>query len=119
MEEIQDLVALSDDELLERLGRELWSDTAHATLPTEHLLKLRAREWLTANLPAAKNAVCDNSAVNAIRNKADEVTLAGVIADIFATSLGFPAPSVVSILVVRIGLNRLCAGSTPLRSGSV
>jgi hypothetical protein len=68
---------------------------------------------MKANLPKVKDAVCGNSVVHAIREKADEVTLIGAIADIFSKSLGFPVPSVVAILVLRIGFNRLCAGRIP------
>ena len=113
MKEIQSLVELSDDDLLERLGRELWSAAGHATPATRKALTLQAREWLTANLPRAKDAVCGNSVVEAIRDKADVITLAGAIADIFAKSGGFPVPSIIAILVARIGLNRLCLGWQP------
>jgi hypothetical protein len=113
MKEVQSLVDLSDDDLLERLGRELWSQAGHATPATRQTLRLQAREWLTANLPRAKDAVCGNPVVGAIRDKADMVTLAGAIADIFAKSVGFPVPSVVAILVLRIGLSKLCADWRP------
>lgn len=109
MLQAQSLINLSDDELLEQLGRELWARTSHATPATSQSLKLHAREWLKANLPKAKDAICGNAIVDAIRGKADEVTLVGAIADIFAKSLGFPVPAVVAILVIRIGLERLCA----------
>ena len=109
MSEMQSLVNLSDDDLFEQLGREIWSQTSHAAPATSKSLRSFGREWLKKNLPEAKDAVCGNSVVEAIRGKADEITLIGAIADIFAKSLGFPVPSIVAILVVRIGLDRLCS----------
>lgn len=77
MLEVQSLIGLSEDDLLEQLGRQLWSETSHALPATRQSLKSLAREWLKTNLPEAKDAVCGNSIVDAIRRKADEVTLAG------------------------------------------
>jgi hypothetical protein len=111
--EIRSLISLSDDDLLEQLGREVWSETSHALPATKQSLMSGAQDWLKAHLPKAKAAVCGNPVVDAIRHKSDEVTLAGTIADIFAKSLGFPVPAVVAILVLRIGLDRLCAGWIP------
>jgi hypothetical protein len=113
MSELQTLTSLSDDDLLERLGRELWSEAGHAAPATRQSLRQRAREWLRSNLPRAKVAICGNPVVNAVRDNADEVTLAGAIADILIKSTGFPVPAVVAILIARIGLNRLCTGSDP------
>lgn len=116
MSELQTLTNLSDDDLLERLGRELWPEAKHAAPATRKSLQKRAKEWLQSNLPRARDAICGNPVVNSIRGKADEVTLAGAIADILIKSTGFPVPAVVAILIARIGLNRLCAGSDPAKA---
>jgi hypothetical protein len=113
MDELQTLAKLSDDVLLERLGRELWREAKHAGPATSKSLQKRARKWLQSNLPRAKDLICGNPVVNAIRDKADEVTLAGALADILIKSTGFPVPATVAILIARIGLDRLCAGLDP------
>jgi len=113
MGDIKSMNAQSDDELLEELGRELWKQRSHATPPSPKSLQSEAKAWLRQNLPKAKDGVCGNSIVSALRNNSDEVSLIAAIADIFANTLGFPAPSAVAILVFRIGLDKLCAGWKP------
>jgi hypothetical protein len=113
--DVQMLFTLPDDELLERLGEELWGQSTHATPATPQGLRAEARAWLKANLPKAREAVCSSSIAAAFRENRNEIALAGGIADLFAASLGFPAPSVVAILIVRIGLDRLCGEREPER----
>ena len=115
MSDIQTLLSLPDDELLAQLGEELWKQSAHAAPATPQGLRAEARAWLKANLPKAREAVCGSSIAAAFRENRDVIALAGAMADLFAASLGFPAPSVVAILVVRIGLDRLCGEREPER----
>lgn len=106
--ELENLMSQTDDDLLEKLGRELWEKSAHAGPGTKGSLQQLAKEWVKSNLPAMKAAICGNPIVLKIRDKSDEVTLVTAIADIFLKTLSFPVPSVVAVLIVRIGLDRLC-----------
>jgi hypothetical protein len=108
MQQIDTLVGLTDDELLQRLGRVIWEQSSHANPATPRSLTSEAKQWLKENLPKARSNICGNPIVDALRKKSDEIALIGAIADVFTKSLGFPVPAIVAILTVRIGLDRLC-----------
>lgn len=109
MSTLEEQVALSDEELLTQLGLELWRQTSHAAPPSKRALKANATAWLAGKLPKIREALCGNETVLAIRANANQVALAGAIADALSAALGIPAASTVAILITRMGLDRLCA----------
>jgi hypothetical protein len=114
MSTLEDQVALTDEELLTQLGRELWDQTSHAVPPSNRELRSNAKGWLAARRPKFREALCSNESVLAIRENANQVALAGAIADVLSTALGIPAASTVAILITRMGLDRLCAEEVPV-----
>lgn len=116
MEDVSTLMALSDEQLLERLGAEIWKEGRHAFPATPARLRKEATRWLSRNRTKIRTAVCNHPGVKAVQQNADRVVLAGAILDILAATKGVPAPSVVAILVTRMGLNQFCGASpTPDR----
>ena len=108
MVSVQKLQELTDEDLLEALGKELWKQGDHAKADTPEESRRRGKDWLAANMAAIRDATCGNSIVEAIREKTDEVALATALADIFLKSLGSPVPAIVGVLIARIGLDKLC-----------
>jgi general stress protein 26 len=107
-------VQVTDEDLLERLGRELWSQTSHAAPPHRRVLQDNAKRWLRGNLPTLRKAVCGNDTVQAVRANANPVTLAAAVADVLASVIGIPATGTVAVLITRIGLDKLCAEEAPV-----
>jgi hypothetical protein len=111
LEDLETLLALPDEQLLERLGAEVWQEGQHAFPATPKRLREEATAWLSRNRTKIRTAVCGHPGVRAVQQNADSVVLVGAILDVLAVMGGIPAPSVVAILIARIGLNRLCGAS--------
>jgi len=116
--EIDALTELDVSELLARLyteatGKEFGGDNFLAIgLYWSTSQRLTAILWLSDNFEKIYNAVCVEWRYCEKRRDprlSDVTSLAGGIADIIGTlSLGIPTPATVSVLLVKLGMDRFC-----------
>lgn len=108
-DEIRELLQKDDNELFVLIGEQLTGDQL-GTLPlTPRQLAIRGKEWLSSNLTQIRPPLCSNQAVKAIRDKADSVALVCAIIDVVAKFCGVVSPVTVAVIILRVGLGRVCA----------
>jgi hypothetical protein len=104
---LRQLLALDEDELLVDLADMI----ALGVGPLDPSRKRSiGRAWLEAQTDRLREAICNDPRVQAVRNDehADVVDLAAAVTDLVATIVGGVPAAVVSVILVRRGLDRLC-----------
>ena len=116
----KDLLALSLDELLERLGEDLGVPLAprDGHHPSAAELRQRARDWVARRWTNLREKVCGNLTIQALRS--DNSLLVVELATLIAANRWLPEvqASYAAAIVLKIGLDRLCAGQDPFASGA-
>jgi len=98
------LLALSDEDLLASIGESL---VGRSALPRSRAeLIALGRAWLQANLNKIRGIVCPHAPQ--LLKETNLEKLVSTIADMLAAAFFSVAPVTVSVLVVRVGLEKLC-----------
>jgi hypothetical protein len=107
-ESVDLLLGKTDDELFELLGEELSRrENRGLPLPKEKLIK-NAQQWLTEFLGRSRKIICGNHRVRELSENGEQIVLVGAIADLIShLCVGYPV-GLISVLVTRAGVNRLC-----------
>jgi hypothetical protein len=102
------LLSLDEDALLERLAEEVI--VAAGPLDRERKRQL-ARVWLDAQRTRLREAVCGHAIAQDIASRKDDdlVDSLAALADLVASVTGKLPAATVAVLLVRSGLDRLCA----------
>jgi len=99
-----DLLTLSDDDLLASIGESL---VGRSALPRSRAeLIALGRAWFQANLNKIRDVVCPHAPQ--LLKETNLEKLVTVIADMLAAAFFSVAPVTVAMLVVRVGLEKLC-----------
>ena len=106
--EIEEVLTLSEDKLLEQLGKELFPFQAIPRTPQE--LQKIGQAWLYSNINIIKDKVCNSENVRSlVERQSDEQDLILVLAD-FISALSFGiSPVVLSALLLKLGIKNLCS----------
>lgn len=99
-----DWLALSDDDLLASIGESL---VGRSALPRSRAeLMALGRAWFEANLHKIRKVVCPHAPQ--LLKETNIEKLVTVIADMLAAAFFSVAPVTVAVLVVRVGVEKLC-----------
>ena len=112
--EVAALQGLSDDELYALIGT--WLVPDETVLGVDDLLRKAAlgRQWWSNNLAEIRELICGQPAVIALRAYSDDdaAKLATTLIDIGAHQAHLPPVAVLSMLISRIGYDRICGDNT-------
>jgi len=113
IENLDSLVGLTEDELYVIAGRYVARGRMMATPPEKSTLKNFGKSRMRELMPEIQSRVCKNERLIEIAKKeTDERTLIVSVLDVLSTLITGGVPLVViSALIIKIGLNRLCASS--------
>ncbi len=103
--EASELMILNFEELLEKLGDEISGDNFFPLSKNQKIKE--AKKWLDKKLPLLKQEICNNQTLKDILN-GDEIVLAALTADVIATKWHLNSPVTIAVLVVKIGLKKIC-----------
>jgi hypothetical protein len=109
---ITSLSKLSDDELYEELSNAVLG-SGLGVGPSDRDGRQRfGRQWFAGRLDEFKRLICTKESVREVRGLAhdDQFLAVATVADALIHAIGQPAAVVVSILVVRLGLDGFCEG---------
>ena len=110
-ESIAELMTLSEDELLQRLGFELEQAAPGIKPLTLQERSQEARHWLAKNRSRIANMVCNDPRTKAFQSSSrtqDRVQLAAGVLDVLAALAGIVGPATVAVLLAKEGLDTLC-----------
>ncbi|WP_432836758.1 hypothetical protein [Dactylosporangium sp. CA-092794] len=104
------LIALSDDDLYLELGNVILGLGPGASPKDPEANRRFGLQWFNSRREQFQQTVCSNERVIAIRRSSDSEQLIAVatIADALMAIVGLPASTVVSILIIRLGLDSYC-----------
>ena len=108
-ESLSALVALSEDELLERIGESLEKDSLHIGPRSSRALIKKAKRWLQNQRPTLQDHICRNKRIRDLAQGSDHLVLAGAIADLLSSFLIKVSPFTLAALIVKRGVETLCA----------
>ena len=107
---MEDLIHLSEDELLERIGASLESDELgmFPKFPDRRALRDQANIWLRENHALLQAMVCKNAAIQSIRKSPEAELIFDTVCEVLAAELtGIHVGALTAYLIMR-GLDRLC-----------
>lgn len=104
MEPGSDLLSLPDDDLLASIGESL---VGRSALPRskDELIAL-GRAWFQANLSKIREVVCPHAPQ--LLKETNREKLVTTLADMLAAVFFSVAPVTVAVLIVRVGVEKLC-----------
>jgi hypothetical protein len=112
VDDLIQLMQLTEDELFESLGKHL---TARQAFPlSKSQMVERGKQWFTAKLVLFRTHICPK-VPQILAQDSDEKTVILSIADIIANSVIGVPPLMVAALIVKIGVKTLCQES-PMQS---
>jgi len=105
---IQKLLKLPEDELLVLIGNELDS-SVHAVPPSINSLIQAANEWLDNQWSTFQKAICNDKRIRQQSRNSDNTLLVAAVADLLASVITNVSPFTVAVLLVKKGIDTLCA----------
>lgn len=102
--EIESILAATDDELMASLGEMLGGGASRDTDPKSS--RARAEAWLRRNHERLRSAVCGRLDSHEF---GDAVVDIAAVADLFATMLSKPMAFTVAAILLKRGIQTLCA----------
>jgi hypothetical protein len=107
-EEISALVDLDEDALLVRLAGEVVLGVGPLDPNRKRSI---ARSWMEAQRDRLRSAVCGSAQIEVLRQSASDerIETAAAVADLVAAVTGKLPAATVAMLLVRTGLDSLCA----------
>ena len=103
-----DMAGLSEDDLLELIGKDITANERGALgLSTKQLIE-RANRWLKANLEDLKTRICGNATVRVCLESGDNTALIGAVSSLIENVCVGTSASPVAILLCRRGIGHLC-----------
>jgi hypothetical protein len=107
--EISNLLALSEDELLAKIGIDVAGESLRLRPPSVQDLIQKGREWLIANMQMLQNQVCrDLELRRMVENPTDNQVLAIAVLDLITSYVVGVSPITVTALLIKRGLRNLC-----------
>jgi hypothetical protein len=107
---VTSLFSLNDDELYEELSNAVLGSGLGVGPADRDGRQRFGRQWFTGRLDEFRRLVCTKELVRDFRGLShdDQVLAAATVADALVHAIGQPAAVLVSILVVRLGLDTFC-----------
>lgn len=109
---MEGFLELSDDQLLEEIGRSLPSESLGMfPLPvSKDEAKKRAVEWFSTQRATLQTVICEDQRIRGIERSAEAELLFHLVCEILTAAIsGIPVGAVAAYLVKK-GLRTLCAG---------
>lgn len=117
---LDDLLARDDEELLAELGANQLGETL-GVRPSDFGRYLRlGRMWMDTHAEELRRTLCGHAKVTALRSLArtDEAAEVATVADILLGMYGQIPATIVAVLVVRRGFDKLCGPGTGAGGGT-
>jgi len=111
MQTVADLDNLTDAQLLDALGSELYGDQKLGVGTDDAGRKRRlARQWISDRTDELRSQICRDGALLRVvqSDQADRIAEAAIVADAIAGALGRPTANIVAVILVRRGIATLC-----------
>jgi len=105
--ELTAAMAMTEDELLVALGRQLAQHDEEALPASLAAARLRAEVWLRSNQKQLQDAICTSPKVRHVATH-NEGELAAAVLDVILGAFGQVAPVTVAVLMTKRGVTRLC-----------
>ena len=105
-----DDLELSDEELFERIGREVGGITAAQGRPRSYWIK-RGRSWFQSRLSTLTTSICANESLRKLwveEDRQETVVLVTAVADLISSIVTGVSPFTVALLLSRRGLGNIC-----------
>jgi len=106
--EIKNLYALSEKEILIIIGNDLLTEESRFSPPSAQEAIERAIEWLEENYESLQEAICRNGTIRKYYNDNEDIILAAAIADLISAICLSVSPFSVAVLVAKKGIGELC-----------
>lgn len=110
--DVTEYLDYDEDELFEELGAQLLGGGIGAAPRDPDQNGRYGRRWFESRLDQIREQVCGNQGVEVIRTDQmrDPLLQVATVSDCVASLSGKPAAAVLATLILKVGLNTLCAG---------
>ena len=103
------LLNLSNDHLLMMIANDVSVDSNNFSTPSVDDLMATAERWLNSVEKDLQSAICENDKIVRILSTEDQLSLLAAVADLITSICIGVSPFTVAALLVRRGINVLCA----------
>ena len=104
--EYQKRLQMSVPELFTELGAELQG--GHAAQPDKDEQEKLGQRYFERERPRIRERLCVSEVMKSLSSESDEVKMAAAIGDLLAPAFGMLPIFTLSMLVTKIGINKLC-----------
>ena len=103
------ILAMNEEELFARLGGEILADSRMGLSLSKAQKHAFGRDWFRKHIGQIKKAVCHSKLIEDLAAEGDTASLVVAIGPLLGFSASGAAIAIIAVLIVRIGVRRICA----------